>query len=94
MVPPRSSWGLSVPEPSEMDIWRSALDQVVKDIDRLEREETRLLADRNRLSGLIEAKRSETGVIGDEEAAQLRALRDEAWADSSRDTRCRLCRKL
>ena len=71
--------GVSVPEPNEMDIWRSALDQTVKDIDRLEREEARLLADRNRLSGLMEAKRSETGVIGDEEAAQLRVLRDEAW---------------
>ena len=71
--------GVRVPEPSEMDIWRSALDQGVKDIDRLEREEARLLADRNRLSGLMEAKRSEPGVIGDEEAAQLRALRDEAW---------------
>ena len=70
---------VSVPEPSEMDVWRSALDQAVKDIDLLEREEARLLADRNRLSGLMEAKRSETGVIGDEEAARLRALRDEAW---------------
>ena len=71
--------GVSVPEPSEMNVWRSALDQAVKDIDRLEREEARLLADRNRLSGLMEAKRSETGVISDEETARLRALRDEAW---------------
>ena len=71
--------GVSVPEPSEMDVWRSTLDQAVKDIDRLEREEARLLADRNKLSGLMEAKRSEPGVIGDEEAARLRALRDDAW---------------
>ena len=71
--------GVRVPEPREMDVWQSALDQADKDIDRLEREEARLLADRNRLSGLMEAKRSEPGVIGDEEAAQLRALRDEAW---------------
>ncbi len=71
--------GVSVPEPSEVDVWRSALDQAVKDIDLLEREEARLLADRNGLSGLMEAKKSETGVIGDEEAARLRALRDEAW---------------
>ena len=71
--------GVSVPEPSEVDVWRSALDQAVKDIDLLEREEARLLADRNGLSGLMEAKRSETGGIGDEEAARLRALRDEAW---------------
>ena len=70
---------VSVPEPSEVDVWRSALDQAVKDIDLLEREEARLLADRNRFSGLMEAKRSEPGVIGDEEAARLRALRDEAW---------------
>ena len=43
--------GVSVPEPSEVDVWRSALDQAVKDIDLLEREEARLLADRNGLSG-------------------------------------------
>ena len=71
--------GVRVPETGEMDVWRSALDQAAKDIDRLEREEARLLADRNRLSGLMDAKRSETGVVGDEEAARLRTLRDEAW---------------
>ena len=27
----------------------------------------------------MDAKRSETGVVGDEEAARLRTLRDEAW---------------
>ena len=71
--------GVRVPEPGEMDVWRSTLDQAAKDIDRLEREEARLLAERNKLSGLMEAKRAETGVVSDEEAAQLRALRDEAW---------------
>ena len=68
-----------VPEPDEMDVWRSTLDQAAKDIDRLEGEKGRLLAARNRLSSLMEAKIAETGVIGDEEAARLRALRDEAW---------------
>ena len=71
--------GVRVPETGEMDVWRSTLDQAVKDIERLEHEEVRLLAAWNRLSGLMEAKRAETGVIGDEEAARLRALRDEAW---------------
>ena len=68
-----------VPETGEMDVWRSALDQAAKDIDRLEHEKARLLAARDRFSGLMEAKKAETGVIGDEEAARLRALRDEAW---------------
>ncbi len=71
--------GVRVPEPDEMDVWRSTLDQAAKDIDRLEREKARLLADRNKLSSLMEAKMAETGVIGDKEAARLRALRDEAW---------------
>ena len=71
--------GVRVPEPVEMDVWRSTLDQAAKDIDRLESEKARLLATRNRLSSLMEAKMAETGVIGDEEAARLRALRDEAW---------------
>ena len=71
--------GVRVPEPDEMDVWRSTLDQAAKDIDRLEREKARLLADRSKLSSLMEAKMAETGVIGDKEAARLRALRDEAW---------------
>ena len=71
--------GVRVPEPGEMDVWRSTLDQAAKDIDRLEREKVLLLVTRNRLSGLMEAKRAETGVINDEEAARLRTLRDEAW---------------
>ena len=71
--------GVRVPEPDEIDVWRSTLDQVAKDIDRLEREKVLLLAARNRLSGLMEVKRAETGVINDEEAARLRALRDKAW---------------
>ena len=71
--------GVRVPEPGEMDVWRSTLDQAVKDIDRLEGEAARLRAARNRLSSLMEAKMAETGVIGDEEAARLRGLRDEAW---------------
>ena len=71
--------GVRVPETEEMDAWGSALDHAAKDIDRLEREEARLLADRNKLSNLMDAKRAETGVIGDEEAARLRSLRDEAW---------------
>lgn len=71
--------GVRVPEPDEMDVWRSTLDQAAKDIDRLEREKASLLADRSKLSSLMEAKMAETGVIGDKEAARLRALRDEAW---------------
>ena len=71
--------GVRVPEPGEIDVWRSTLDQAAKDIDRLEVEKIRFLAARNRLSSLMEAKMTETGVIGDEDAARLRALRDEAW---------------
>ena len=71
--------GVRVPESGELDMWRSALDQAAKDIDRLEREKVLLLAARNRVSHLMEVKRAETGVITDEEAARLRALRDKAW---------------
>ncbi len=71
--------GVRVPETKEMDVWGSTLDHVARDIDRLEREEVRLLADRNTLSSLLDVRRTETGIIGDEEAARLRSLRDEAW---------------
>ena len=48
--------GVRVPETGEMAVWESALNHAAKDIDRLEREEARLLAERNKLSSLMDAK--------------------------------------
>ena len=71
--------GVQAPEAEEMASWQAALDRVAQDIDRLEGDRARLQAEQNRFRGLMQAKVTETGVVNDEEAARLRAQRDEAW---------------
>ena len=71
--------GVRVPEAEEMESWQAALDRVAQDIDRLEGDRARLRAEQNRFRGLMQAKVTGTGVVNDEEAARLRARRDEAW---------------
>ena len=71
--------GVRVPEAEEMESWQAALDRVCQNIDRLEGDRARLRAEQNRFRGLMQAKVAGTGVVNDEEAARLRARRDEAW---------------
>ena len=71
--------GVRVPEAEEMESWQAALDRVAQEIDRLEGDCARLRAEQNRFLGLMQAKVTETGVVNDEEAARLRARRDDAW---------------
>ncbi|MYA59625.1 MAG: AAA family ATPase [Chloroflexi bacterium] len=71
--------GVHVPEQDEMQNWSSALDEVHREIERLDREKTRLAVEGRRLSQQAERRAAETGVVGDEDAEHLRALRNEAW---------------
>ena len=71
--------GVRVPEREEMQNWSSALDEAHREIERIGREKTRLTTESRRLSEQAERRAAETGVIGDEEAERLRALRNEAW---------------
>ena len=68
-----------VPEQDELTDWESVLDEAQRDIERIERDKAKLLAERRRLSELSDRRTTETGVTGDEEAERLRNLRDEAW---------------
>ena len=68
-----------VPERDELTDWESVLDEAQRDIERIGRDKAKLLAERRRLSELIDRRATETGVTGDEEAERLRTLRDQAW---------------
>ena len=68
-----------VPEPEELEDWRSILDDSERDIERIAHEKARLLAGQRCLADLKGRQTAESGVVGDEEATRLRALRDEAW---------------
>ena len=68
-----------VPQRDELAAWREGLGAVEQEIERLESKKTELAAERQRLSGSAQARKTETGVVDDDEAANLRALRDQAW---------------
>ena len=67
---------VEAPEPEELEAWETALAAAEKDVEGLEAEEARL-ADEHAV--LASAAKAETGVADDDEAAALRAARDEAW---------------
>ena len=71
--------GVRVPEAEELQEWGSVLDETQREIERVGRDMTGLMAERGRLSKRIDRRAAETGVVGDEDAGRLRALRDEAW---------------
>ncbi len=70
---------VQTPEADELDGWRRELDKAAGDVERIERENDRLAADRKRHSAQADAKKAETGVVGDREAARLRRERETAW---------------
>ncbi len=70
---------VEAPEPEELEAWKTALAAAEKDIEGLEAEEARLADERAALSARAGAAKTETGVADDDEAAALRAARDEAW---------------
>ena len=69
-----------VPEADRIEAWRDELGKADADIEKFEKEKVRLESERGRHSARAEAKRAETGVADDDEAARLRAARDEAWS--------------
>ena len=71
---------VEAPEPEELEAWKTALAAAEKNIESLEAEETRLANENAALSARAGAAKAETGVADDDEAAALRAARDEAWA--------------
>jgi uncharacterized protein YhaN len=71
---------MRVPDPATLQAWQSALATTERELDAHARERTRLDLERHRLEALRTALTGSGGVVGDADAALLRAAREEAWA--------------
>ena len=72
------------PEPADLERWKAGLTEARRRIDRQEGEIDRLDAERLRLEAELDAIEAVAGSISDAEAAGVRAVREEAWADHRR----------
>lgn len=75
---------IRVPEPSDIDSWKAATAEKQKQIDRQAAEVERLTTEQRRLKAEMEAIGSTTGTVNDQDAATIRAAREDAWATHRR----------
>ena len=75
---------LPVPDTDDIERWNSSITEVEKRIEHHNVEIDRLLADQRRLTAEVEAASQVTGVLNDQQAADIRAEREEAWASHKR----------
>ena len=71
---------LSVPDHDDIELWNTSITAAQNRIERHAGEIDRILADERRLKAEIEAVRQAVGVERDQEAAEIRAIREHAWA--------------
>ncbi len=75
---------LSMPDADDIERWKSSAAEAEKRVERHEDEIKRLLAEQRRLMAEIEAANDVAGVVSDQEAANIRVAREDAWADHKR----------
>ena len=75
---------LSVPDPEDIERWKRLVAEAEKRVERNDAEIERLLADQRGLMAEIEAADTVSGVLSDQEAAEIRATREESWASHKR----------
>ena len=73
-----------IPEPGDMQRWKTALAAAQTQYDRREAEVERLRTERLRLAAERDAIASVAGVVSDQDAGNIRAAREAAWADHRR----------
>ncbi|GJE56441.1 AAA family ATPase [Methylobacterium thuringiense] len=76
---------LRCPEPATLQAWKSALETRQAAVARHAAEVERLTSEAGRLRAERDAIADTTGLVGDQEAAALRADRERAWAAHRRD---------
>ena len=72
---------LAIPEPVDIERWKEALGYLQKHIERHEIEIERLEAERRRLRAERDTISRVAGVASDQDAAKVRAEREETWAN-------------
>lgn len=75
---------LSVPDTDDIGRWKSSVAGAEKRVERHEDEIERLLADQRRLTAENAAAGQVAGVVSDQEAANIRAAREDTWAGHKR----------
>jgi len=75
---------ISPPDAGDIERWKSSVAEAEKCVERHEEEIERLLADQRRLMAEIEVASQVAGVVSDQEAANIRAVREDAWAGHKR----------
>jgi hypothetical protein len=75
---------LSVPDADDIERWKNSTAETERRIEGREDEIERLLADQRRRTAEIEAAGQVAGVLSDQQAADVRAAREEAWASHKR----------
>jgi len=75
---------LSVADSDDIDRWKSSIAEAEKRVQRHDDGIERLLADQHRLTAEIEAAGQVAGVLSDQQAADIRTAREEAWASHKR----------
>lgn len=73
-----------MPDADDIERWKSSVAEAEKCVERHEDEIERLLADQRRLAAEIAAAGQVAGVVSDQEAASIRAAREDAWAGHKR----------
>lgn len=75
---------ISVPDADDIERWKSSIVEAEKRVERYDDEIEGLLDDQRRLTAEIEAAGQVAGVLSDQQAAEIRAEREEAWANHKR----------
>lgn len=75
---------LSVPDTDDIERWKNSVAGAEKRVERHEDEIERLLVDQRQLTAEIAAAGQVAGVLSDQEAANIRAEREDAWAGHKR----------
>jgi uncharacterized protein YhaN len=75
---------LATPNSDDIARWKTAMDSAEKKIGRYSEEVERLAADERRLSAEIEAATNAASVLNDQQAAEIRTAREDAWANHKR----------
>ncbi len=73
-----------VPDVDDIEAWRSSIVAAEKSIDRHDLEIERLLANKRKLGGQIQASGQASGILTDKASAEVRVEREDAWANHKR----------
>ncbi|MCL2452132.1 MAG: AAA family ATPase, partial [Alphaproteobacteria bacterium] len=81
---PQELADLSVPNPSVIETWKSALSTAEKEVSHRKAAVEPLISDHLHLEAELAAIELTMGVVSDQEADRIRSARDKAWADHRR----------